>query len=139
MVTIADLKPIETARHELLKRLMSHPLEDYDLTYADTADERKFNREQLSPLVALRLVDFAYNDNLNQTWYWLTEAGFERLGYQIPEDYTENPFCDNCDGTGKDEDANPDLDEDDECPLCFGEGVDYCEVDEWYYLEDDTN
>lgn len=133
MVSIRDLKALDSARQELLKCLMNHPLEDIDLFYAPTRGERLLNAEHVRVLVAAKLIDYAYNDNRNETWCWLTEAGFYRLGYEMPDDYTENPFCEDCDGKGK----LPALDdEDDPCDFCEGEGVFFNDISEWFALDE---
>lgn len=122
MVMIAELKAVESTRLDLLKRLKDGAVENLDLWSAATLDERKFRMAQVPTLESAGLIECEYNDNRHETWYWLTEKGWHLLGYQEP-DYYGNPFCEECDGSGKE----PKIDADDvenECEWCHGKGID---------------
>lgn len=122
MITIKGLKEIESTRRNIMEKMMEGAVEDIDLWSATTLDERKFRMAQLSALEGAGLIEGGYNDNRHETWYWLTEKGWHLLGYQEP-DYYGDPFCEECDGSGKEPTWDQDADEK-ECEWCHGTGID---------------
>lgn len=112
MVTIAELKQVENQRRAILSKLTGAPKEDWELV--DSKDDNRHLFEFLQRGL-IECIDIKGNN-----WFYLTEAGWEFMGYQAPDDAGE-PCCSFCDGSGKE--ATDDVDEPD-CEACDGSGLD---------------
>src|SRR5262245_61552666 len=124
MVSIAELKTVERAHQWVLQALKYKPLSLFDVGYSSYSDLRE--------LPALGLVESAVI-NVDY-WYWLTDAGFRKIGYFTPEDYGD-PTCEACDGRGHELPWEPGEEQED-CWTCHGSGVDVYEADDLIQLDE---
>jgi hypothetical protein len=126
MVTIAELKKLEDARRELMILLQECPKTDDDL-WVDGSTQG-----HLMDLLRMGLVDMAWIQY--QQWFWLTEDGWHKLGFEIPNEYGD-PRCEDCDGKG--EIPGFEDNESETCDFCDGTGVWITPVFDMYPLDED--
>jgi|SRR5690348_143795 len=123
MATIKELKKIDNIRQDILSELKWKPCSEDEIGFGMRSHVYEMTRQGWCDWTII-------NGDL---WFWLTDAGFRRLGYEPPE-YYGDPTCEDCNGEGR-IDGWEAGDEPEMCDNCGGTGVDRCEVTDLFALD----